>query len=316
MRILITGATGFIGRALAAKLAADSQYDVAILVRDRFRSQHLPEPLNHLTDRLVTVFADLRDYRETRRAVQAVRPDRIFHLAAGGVSDPFLDVDLALEQNLFTMLNLLRAAFDEDPVSPPEKLIAVRTPGELSGMNPYAAAKAAAWQFCAMYARTRGWPIIGAMPFQTYGPGQGTNYLVSGAVAAALAGKDFPITAGEQEKDWIDIGDVVDGLLALAEADLAPGTSLELGTGDLASVAAVVEKIYDLVGGAGKPLIGALPSRAGEVQAHAADVDRTREMIGWEARTTLDQGLLRTIEQMRRRRKPPENRESQSDFFE
>ena len=71
MRFLVTGATGFIGRALAASLAADPQHNVAILVRDRYRSQPLPEPLNSLTDRLVVVYADLREYHETRRAVQA-----------------------------------------------------------------------------------------------------------------------------------------------------------------------------------------------------------------------------------------------------
>jgi UDP-glucose 4-epimerase len=303
MRVLVTGATGFIGRVLAAKLVANSQYDVAILVRDHYRSQPLPEPLNHLTDGLVVVYADLREYHDTKRALQAVQPDCIFHLAAGGVSDPFLAVDLALEQNLFTTLNLLRAAFDEKLVSPPEKLVAVRTPGELSAMNPYAAGKAAAWQFCTMFARTRGWPIVGAMPFQTYGPGQDSRYLVSGAMAAAIDGEDFPLTAGTQEKDWIYVGEVVDGLMAISEANLAPGTSLDLGTGDLASVAAVVIKIFDLVSGAGKPLVGALPSRVGEIQSHAADVQRTRELIGWEAKISLEEGLLRTYEQMRHMRR-------------
>jgi UDP-glucose 4-epimerase len=281
-------------------MAADPQRDVAVLVRDHYRTQSLPEHLNRLTDRLVVVYADLLDYHETRRALQAVQPDQIFHLAAGGVSDPFLAVDVALEQNLFTTLNLLRAAFEETLTKAPEKFITVRTPGEFSAMNPYAASKASAWQFCTMYARTRGWPIVGAMPFQTYGPGQDSQYLVSGAMAAAIAGEDFALTSGSQEKDWIYVSDVVDGLLAVSEAALPPGTSLDLGTARLTSVAAVVNQIYELVGGEGKPVVGALPSRAGEVQAQTADVGRTRDLIGWEAGVSLEQGLRNTFEYMRR----------------
>ncbi len=293
MRILLTGATGFIGRALAARLAADRQNDVAILVRESYREQPLPEPLNSLTNRLVVVYADLRDYHATRRAIHAVRPQQLFHLAAGGVSDPFLAVDAALEQNLSTMLNLLRATFDDEFSPDTQQLIVVRTPGEISAMNPYAASKAAAWQFCTMYARTRNWPIVGAMPFQVYGPGQDVRYLVSGAMAAAMAGEKFELTAGTQEKDWIYISDVVDGLLAVRDARLAPGSSVDLGTGTLTSVAAIVEMVYDLVGGKGEPLAGALPSRAGEVGAQTADVDRARRLIDWQASVSLPEGLSR-----------------------
>ena len=88
--------------------------DVAVLVRDRYRNHPLPEPLGGLSDRLVVVYADLRDFHDTRRAVRAVRPDLVFHLAAGGISDPFLDVSVALEHNLFSTLNLLRAAFEDE----------------------------------------------------------------------------------------------------------------------------------------------------------------------------------------------------------
>ena len=300
MRVLVTGATGFIGRMLAARLAADRERDVAILIRDRYRNQPLPEPLNSLIGRLVVVYGDLRDYHDTRRAVHALRPDLIFHLAAGGVGDPFLAVDGALEQNLFTTLNLLRAAYDDDLSPKPGKLITVRTPGEISAMNPYAASKAASWQFCSMYTRTQGWPIVGVMPFQTYGPGQHDRHLASGAMAAAMAGKNFEMTAGKQEKDWIYISDVVDGLLAVSDAGLSPGTSIDLGTGRLTSVAGVVNKIYDLVGGAGKPLLGALPSRAGEVQAQVADVGSTKDLIGWEAALSLEQGLSRYYDHLLR----------------
>jgi nucleoside-diphosphate-sugar epimerase len=191
------------------------------------------------------------------------------------------------------MLNLLRAAFGQDRDRQPGRFVAVRTPGELSAMNPYAASKAAAWQFCAMYARTRGWPIVGVMPFQTYGPGQHDRHLVSGAMAAAMAGEDFAMTEGSQEKDWIYIDDVVSGLLAVGDADLPPGTNIELGTGVLSSVAAMVSRVYEVAGQGGKPLFGALPSRTGEVQAHAADVETARALTGWQAAVSIDEGLAR-----------------------
>ena len=119
-------------------------------------------------------------------------------------------------------------------------------------------------------------------------------------MAAALAGEDFALTSGSQQKDWIYVGDVVAGLLAVSEAALPPGSSLDLGTGRLTSVADVVNQIYQLVGGAGMPVVGAIPSRAGEVQAQAADVRRTQDMIGWEAGVSLEQGLRNTYNYMRR----------------
>ena len=300
MRTLVTGGTGFIGRALTARLAADRDNEVAVLARDAYRHQPLPPPLEHLGDRLVTLYGDLRDFPATRRALAAFQPEVIFHLAAGGVSEPFLPVDEALEHNLTTLLNLLRAACETDAGAPPGQVVVVRTPGEVSAMNPYAASKAAAWSFCRMYARTRGWPICGAMPFQTYGPGQGAQYLVSGAVAAALAGDDFPLTAGTQARDWIYVSDVVDGLIAVRDTKLAPGTSVDLGTGRLTSVAEVVSQVSDLVGGSGRPLVGALPSRSGEDSEQRADVRRTQHLIGWQAAVSLGDGLARTLEAARR----------------
>jgi nucleoside-diphosphate-sugar epimerase len=298
---LVTGATGFIGKALAAQLASEPDARVAILVRDSYRDRPLPDPLPGLSDRLLVVYADLRDYHATRRAVLAVGPQHIYHLAAGGVSNPFLDIEAALEQNLYGTLHLLRAAFEEATSPQPARVIVVRTPGELTAMNPYAASKAAAWQLCAMNARTRDWPITAAMPFQTYGPGQHERHLVSGAMAAAMAGEDFPMTAGEQLKDWIHISDVVDGLLAMRDARLEPATTIELGTGVATSVADVVRQIYDLVDGPGKPRYGALESRRGEESRQVADVRQAIELLDWQATVALADGLALTYEHLQRR---------------
>jgi UDP-glucose 4-epimerase len=238
------------------------------------------------------VYADLTNALETVHAVQAAAPQVIFHLAAGGVEDPFLGVDVALAQNLNGTLNLLQAAFEgKESQKRPEQMIVVRTPGEDSAMNPYAASKAAAWSFCRMYARTRGWPIVGAKLFQTYGPGQGPRYLVTGALLAALAGEDFPMTAGAQERDWIYVADAAAGLRAVRDARLAPGTSVDLGSGTLTSVAALVQQVYALVGGKGRPQPGALPTRPGEEPRQVADAKRTQSLIGWQTAVPLSQGL-------------------------
>jgi nucleoside-diphosphate-sugar epimerase len=144
-----------------------------------------------------------------------------------------------------------------------------------------------------MYSRTAGWPIVGGMIFQAYGPGQPSQLLLPSALEAALAGQDFPMTAGAQRKDWIYIDDVVDGLLAALRADLAPGTTIELGTGQATSVREVVERLYAIIGLGGRGLTGILPTRPGEESLQLADAARTEALIGWRSAVGLDEGLRR-----------------------
>ena len=76
--------------------------------------------------------------------------------------------------------------------------------------------------------------------------GQPPHLLVAAALEAARAGNDFPMTDGRQAKDWITIDDVADGLLALLGADLPPGTTVELGTGQATEVREVVRRLYEV----------------------------------------------------------------------
>jgi nucleoside-diphosphate-sugar epimerase len=290
----VTGATGFIGRHLVPSLIQKG-YQIAILVSEKYGSgQALPPPLNRLRPTFEVVYADLRNYRLTRRAIEQSQPSSVIHLAAAGVTDPFLPLEAALRNNTFGTMNLLRACF-EPSSSRVNRLIAGRTPGELSAMNPYAASKAATWICCQMYARTDGWPIAGAMIYQAYGPGQSEHSLIPAALAAARAGQDFPMTSGRQLRDWIYIDDVVSAILASLSVELPPGDTVEIGTGRETSVADVVREIYRQTGKGGKLLIGALPDRPGEEQAQVADAQRTEHILGWKATTNLELGLSRLL---------------------
>lgn len=291
MRVLVTGATGFIGRSLVTHLVAGAM-PVIILVREAYGHadiRQLPPALANVRDRIQVVYADLRNFQLTVRAIREAEPDCVIHLAAAGVTDPFLAVDTALRHNLTSTINLLRACFEKTRNT--RQCIIARTPGELSAINVYAASKAAAWNFCQMYARTQQWPIHGAMIFQAYGEDQPENTLIPSALKAALAGQDFPMTAGTQERDWIYVEDVASGLAAMLGRDLPPGMTIDLGTGRLTSVAGVVRHIYALVGKGGKPLVGALPDRPGEETRQAATADRTETLIGWRAAVSLEEGL-------------------------
>ncbi|MGH2592624.1 MAG: NAD-dependent epimerase/dehydratase family protein, partial [Anaerolineae bacterium] len=236
---------------------------------------------------------DLRTYGAVANAMKAIRPDVVFHLAAEGVTDPFLSPDAAIRANVYGAIHLLRA------VDGKARVVVARTPGERDAMNVYAASKAAAWTFCQMYHRTHAWPIVGVMPFQTYGPGQPARSLIPSAIAAALRGDDFPMTHGAQQRDWLYIDDLVEALARAAVADDIDGETIEVGAGRTTSVRGVVESIYRIVGGSGKPLVGVLPARPGEVERQVADVDRTEQLIGWRARVTLEEGLRETIEWVR-----------------
>lgn len=292
-RILITGATGFIARSLVPKLMEEAE--VILLLLEEFGSgTPLPAPLDKLRPNLETVYADLRNYQLTARALRQARPDKVIHLAAVGVSDPFLNVNTALSHNVTGTLNLLRACFEADGMDV-SQLIVARTPGERTAMNVYATSKAAAWSFCRMYARTAQWPIQGAMIFQAFGPHQPPHLLIPAALQAALAGEDFPMTTGKQEKDWIYIDDIVAGFQALLRAELLPGITVELGTGRATRVADVVEELYRIVGHGGRPIIGAIPNRPGEDPRQIADAEQTAATINWRAGLSLSEALRKLV---------------------
>ncbi len=289
MKILVTGATGFVGQHLVPKLLAQN-HEVAILLRDGYAAgQLLPPRLRPLRPNLQAVYADLRNFTLTVRAVQEAQPQAVVHLAAAGPNDPFLAVEVALRHNVNGVINLLRACFEKS--GGVERVIVARTPGEKSSMNVYAASKAAAWSFCQMYAHTRGWPIQGAMIFQAFGPGQPESALIPAALAAARAGDDFPMTSGEQRKDWIYVTDVAAGLARLAGGGLDAGITVDLGTGHGTRTRDVVQQLYDLVGRGGRPRPGMLPDRPGEDITQVADSQRTQALLAWQPVYTLSQGL-------------------------
>jgi UDP-glucose 4-epimerase len=293
--VLVTGAAGFIGLRLVQRLVESGAQVWAGLAPDEAQERvaALPAPVER------SVF-DLRGARAVRAATKDAAPQIVFHLAAVGVTDPGIDPALALAVNAGGTVHLLEALKGRDV----ERVVLVGTCYEygaresvegLDPFNAYAASKVAAWAFGRMYWRAHGLPVVTVRPFQVYGPGQPGHTLVAAAIKAALAGRDFPMTPGEQERDFVFVEDVVAGMVAAAQASGIDGESLDLGIGRAHSVRQVVERIWTMTEARGRVLPGALPYRPGAVMHSVADAERTARLTGWRAQVTLKEGLRQTI---------------------
>jgi nucleoside-diphosphate-sugar epimerase len=324
-RVLITGATGFLGQHLVRRVVGAGARVYAGVAPDEppERVAALPVQVHRLT-------FDMRVAGAVRAAVAEAAPQVIFHLAAVGATDPGVDPHLALAVNAGGALHLLEAVrkcvqegdgvqrvvlvgtcYEYGPSSEYRPAFRCAASSEcrsesefgpretvegLDPFNAYAASKVAAWAFGRMYWRAHGLPVVTVRPFQVYGPGQPDHTLIPAAIRAALAGVDFPMTPGGQERDFIYVDDVIDGFLAIAAAPGIDGCSLDLGTGQVHTLRRVVECIWTITRAQGRVLPGALPYRPGDVMHLAADADRTARLTGWRAGVGLDQGLRRTIE--------------------
>jgi UDP-glucose 4-epimerase len=294
--VLISGATGFIGQRLVAALQ-HAECHVAVLA--------LPD--EEVADRegVRVVVGDITDTAGLTNTLQSVAPQVVFHLAAVGTANPNLPMHEACRVNVGGAINLLEAVRATESV---QRMVMVGTSYEygargsddgLDPFNAYSASKVAAWAFTRAAHTTWGIPAVHVRPFQVYGPGQRSEALIPAAIAAALRHEDFPMTRGEQQRDFVFVDDVVSGLIAAAQASGVEGRSLDLGSGELRAVREVVERIWAKTASRGRILPGVLPYRPGEVSAIPANVQRTRLLTGWEAEVSLDHGLDITIAAVR-----------------
>ena len=276
-RALVTGAGGFVGRHLVARLERDG-YAVTALTR---------------------ADADLAVPGELGAAVRRAEPDVVLHLAAARAPVPRLQaaavnalsgVELvdALPQHCRVVLRL--GSSTEYAASP--EPMDERTP--LAPRGFFGAAKAAGSLLLTAAAAERGVRSAVLRAFQVYGPGDKPGRFVPAVLRAAATGEVLPLTGPGLRRDWVWVGDVVDACLRAVERDDLPtGTVLNVGTGVQTAneeLVALAERVT------GRPVAtapGAHPGRHWDTGDWVADPSAARAALGWQPSVDLADGLAR-----------------------
>jgi UDP-glucose 4-epimerase len=273
MKIIVTGATGFIGSHFV-DLAISENHEV---VAHRQSSASLTainlkrEPIwitGPLSAVDPSVFSDC---------------DVLVHLAATGVSPKPATWEHCLEFNGGTALNLTQKA----AAAGVKRIVVAGTCAEygrsgqrfaripadapLEPNDPYAASKAAAGIMLASLARQQRLEFYYGRIFSVYGEGQSAINFWPQLRHAALTGQDFPMTQGEQIRDFCRVEDVASTLLrACSRSDLTAGEPMivNVGSGNAVTLAEFAQQWWSIWKAEGKLLIGVLPYRDNEVMRY------------------------------------------------
>jgi GDP-4-dehydro-6-deoxy-D-mannose reductase len=314
MRVLVTGAAGFVGVHLSRLLLAECPgAEVFGVVRPGRPRKRVPEGVRILD-------ADLEDARQVDGVFDAVRPDRIVHLAAqSSPQSSWADPSGTLRANVMGLLNILESlrrrrlsprvlvvgSAEEYGMVDPRHL-PVSEDAPLRPASPYAVSKVAQGYLALQYWLAFGMSIVRTRTFHHTGPGRGASFAESAfarQIVDVELGRRAPVLeVGNLEavRDFSDARDVVRAYWALLEHGRA-GEVYNVCSGKGIRIREVLEKLLHASGIQVDVRVDPDRLRPSDVPVLVGDGARLRDATGWEPRLTLDQSLADVLQYWRER---------------
>ena len=318
-RWLVTGGCGFIGRNLISRLLQRPDAlvrvvdDLSVGTREELAAIH---PLGeqpagdgdwHANMRLGLMVGEICDEALAHRA--ATGADVVVHLAANtGVATSVADPRHDCLSNVVGTLNYLEAcrhlgvarfvfASSGAPVGECEPPLHEEMPAH--PVSPYGASKLAGEAYCSAYNRSFKLDTVALRFGNCYGPlSSHKSSVVAKFIREAMTGTAWEIYGGgEQTRDFIFVGDIVDAIVLAAASAGAAGEVFQIATNTETTVLELAERLANVLRRHGVILAGIHHGgpRVGDVKRNFSDTRKAQSRLGWSARVGLEDGLERTV---------------------
>lgn len=297
---VITGAAGFIGSNLARKLLSKK-----ITVHAFIKKETNLWRLNDLSKKINFHVINLSEISKLKKAFADINPNFIFHLAVRGAYPSQTNVKEIIETNITSTFNLLEATKD----IPYECFVNTGSSSEygfkdkpmketdlLRPISFYAVTKAASSLFCTTYAKQYNKPIVTFRLFSVYGPYEEPTRLIPVAMKTAIKGGVLKLTKGNEHRDFVYIEDVLDAYLRVVNKKNINGEIFNIGTGKQYTNIDVAKIIKNYSKNKLKVEIGTYKSRSWDTDFWVADISKTKRLLNWKPKYTLEKGLKKTYQ--------------------
>jgi dTDP-glucose 4,6-dehydratase len=260
-----------------------------------------------LKDEIEVVAGDVCDRDSVWKAIQGV--DVVFHLAALiGIPYSYHAPRSYVRTNVEGALNVLQASLEANvervvhtstsEVYGTAQYVPINEQHPLQGQSPYSATKIGADKLAEAFHCSFELPVVTVRPFNTYGPRQSARAVIPTIITQFMAEESIRLGNLSPTRDFNYVADTVGGFICAAQNESAVGKVINIGSSQEISISNLVYKIADLMGRSAKIECEnerVRPSK-GEVERLCAANDLAEQLLGWEPRYTLDEGLRLTIE--------------------
>jgi UDP-glucose 4-epimerase len=300
-RTLVTGGAGFFGSHLVDALLARGLEVVIIDDLSNGLRENIPKDA-----RVTFIESSITDPSIVKDFINV---DCVFHLAAEvSVPKSIEEPRHAHEVNVDGFVNILEAiriqkvprvvCISSAAIYGNNAPTPVKESEPYAPESPYGLHKAITEQYARLYSRLYGVESVIVRPFNLYGSRQRADSVYAGAIARFVAlakvGEQATIFGdGSYIRDFLSVHDAVRALLLCGELPQAAGETFNIGTNTGVTILEVLEKIYSLVGVPCKPSFK--PPRPGDIVESVTDASHIKNILGWEAQISIDDGLKELI---------------------
>lgn len=306
-KVLVTGSDGFIGSHLVERLVGlGADVRAFCFYNSNGSLGWLDGTSKEIRKRLDVRLGDVRDGRFVEECCRGV--DTVFHLAAliaipfsYQAPESFIDTNVKGTLNLLEGVRrngcrrMVQTSTSEVYGTPAD--LPIRETYPLRGQSPYSASKIAADKLCESFHFSFGVPVVTLRPFNTYGPRQSMRAVLPTMLVQLLSGrKEISLGRLDPKRDLTFVGDTVEGFLRAGEAKGIEGEVIQLGTGRTVSIGELFKTACKALGVTAKAVRKAERVRPdnSEVMVLLSSPVKAKKLLGWEARTSLEEGLRAT----------------------